>query len=123
MQTKHQGSLSELTACAWLLRQGYEVFRNVSTHGYVNVIAFDPKSRLTLMLDIKTRGKGQMTPPMATREQHRLGVKFLLVDRDTGVCDIVDPKPWKGVTTDVLAKVVGGIGASDATNQDCAKGL
>jgi hypothetical protein len=28
------------------------------------------------MLDIKTPGKGQMTPPMATAEQHRLGVKF-----------------------------------------------
>jgi hypothetical protein len=47
------------------------------------------------MLDSTTRRKEQMTPPMAIREQHRLGVKFLLVDRGTGVCEIVDPKPWK----------------------------
>jgi hypothetical protein len=39
MDKKHIGAHSELAACAWLLRNGYEVYRNVSPHGLVDVIA------------------------------------------------------------------------------------
>ena len=34
MDAKHSGALTELTACAWFLKQGYEVFRNVSSRGW-----------------------------------------------------------------------------------------
>jgi hypothetical protein len=37
--TKHRGAHSELTACAFLLSEGYEVYRNVSQHGYADLIA------------------------------------------------------------------------------------
>lgn len=40
LPTKHKGSLAELIACAWLLKQGYEVFRNVSAHGIADMIAW-----------------------------------------------------------------------------------
>jgi hypothetical protein len=36
---KHVGARSELIACEWLLAQGYEVFRNVSAHGPIDIIA------------------------------------------------------------------------------------
>jgi hypothetical protein len=42
---KHKGARSELVACAWLLCQGYEVFRNVSQHGLMDIIAIKDGER------------------------------------------------------------------------------
>jgi hypothetical protein len=36
---KHIGAIGELKAVLWLLEQGYEVFRNVSPFGHVDVVA------------------------------------------------------------------------------------
>jgi Holliday junction resolvase-like predicted endonuclease len=52
MDTKHVGARSELLACAWLLAEGYEVFRNVSSHGHVDIIAL--KDGKTFYFDVKT---------------------------------------------------------------------
>src|SRR5262249_15828766 len=37
--TKHRGAQTELLACAFLLGEGYEVFRNISAHGTADIIA------------------------------------------------------------------------------------
>lgn len=52
MQAKHKGAHSELIASAWLLRQGYEVFRNVSQHGRVDIIAI--RNNEIIYIDVKT---------------------------------------------------------------------
>lgn len=52
---KHKGALSELRASAWLLEQGYEVFRNVSAHGPIDIIARHPETGELLLLDVKTK--------------------------------------------------------------------
>lgn len=81
MERKHKGAASELTACAWLLREGYEVFRNVSPFGRADLIAV--KSSGTFYIDVKTDGKGaykNVCPP--------LGIDYLLVTPD-GNCTIV----------------------------------
>ncbi len=44
MEKKHKGAASELIATVWLLKKGYEVFRNVSSHGTVDIIAKNPKT-------------------------------------------------------------------------------
>ena len=49
---KHKGARSELLACAWLLAQGYDVFRNVSQHGRVDIVAI--KDGHVTFLDVKT---------------------------------------------------------------------
>lgn len=36
---KHLGAQSELVAAAWLIGQGFDVFRNVSPHGDIDLIA------------------------------------------------------------------------------------
>ena len=46
------GALSELVACAWLLREGYQVFRNVSPHGPYDVVAI--KGDDVIRIDVKT---------------------------------------------------------------------
>lgn len=52
--TKHSGSASEHKAIAYLLLQGYDVFRNVSPHGEVDVIARDRDTGELLCFDVKT---------------------------------------------------------------------
>lgn len=51
IEVKHRGSANEMRACLWLLDQGYEVFRNVSQHGDVDIVAL--KGVETLRIDVK----------------------------------------------------------------------
>ena len=76
---KHKGAHSELIACAWLLTQGYEVFRNVSGDGLTDVIA--QKGGRILLLDVKSGG----TP--LSKEQIEAGVLALRVS-SSGHCQI-----------------------------------
>jgi len=48
---KHKGAHCELVATAWLLKEGYEVFRNVSQHGIIDVVAM--KDGLLHKFDVK----------------------------------------------------------------------
>ena len=80
MDKKHFGSRNELIACAWLLEQGYEVFRNVSAHGLVDIIAM--KDGKTYHFDVK----GGQTKLSET--QVAMGVKRLTVAN--GMCAIDD---------------------------------
>lgn len=90
LSKKHKGAHSELIAVTWLLSEGYEVFRNVSSHGPIDIIAF--RDGETLLLDVKSRaymhGDGAAKPPRITPEQSVLGVKLLLVDIN-GRCTII----------------------------------
>lgn len=49
---KHRGSWSEIVASAWLLEQGYEVFKNVSSHGPIDLVAI--RGVQTVYIDVKT---------------------------------------------------------------------
>ncbi len=60
---KHLGARNELTACTWLLNQGYEVFRNVSPFGDVDIIAM--RDGKTLLIDVKSAHytvRGEVSP-------------------------------------------------------------
>lgn len=76
---KHKGAHSEMVACAWLLSNGYEVFRNVSPVGLSDVIA--QKGGQILLLDVKS-GNTQLS-----REQIAGGVLPLWVS-SSGHCRI-----------------------------------
>lgn len=54
IDTNPLGAASELTACAWLLMEGYEVFRNVSSTGPIDLIA--ARDGMMLFIDVKTAG-------------------------------------------------------------------
>jgi len=47
-----KGDYSELLASAWLLKQGYEVFRNVSSVGPIDIVAVNEDE--TILIDVKT---------------------------------------------------------------------
>lgn len=40
LNTTKKGAIAELTACNWLLNQGYEVFRNLTPTGWIDIIAW-----------------------------------------------------------------------------------
>jgi hypothetical protein len=57
---KHAGAFGELKACAWLLKQGYDVYRNVSPFGLADIIAVRGQERMLLDVKLvgdKTRGR------------------------------------------------------------------
>jgi len=49
---KHKGARSEFLAIAWLLGEGYEVFRNVSQHGAADLVII--KDGTTMLVDVKS---------------------------------------------------------------------
>lgn len=89
MDPKHKGAVGELLASTWLLKQGYEVFRNVSPHGIADMVAWRPgeppimvevrKLTLHVALDGKSCSVGGRRP-------YGAGVFVLHVDFETGKC-------------------------------------
>lgn len=57
MEKKHKGAASELIATVWLLKKGYEVFRNVSSHGTVDIIVKNPETAECTFIDVTTISK------------------------------------------------------------------
>lgn len=50
--TSRVGDMSEMTACVWLMQQGYEVFRNVSSAGPIDLVAI--KDGIVTLIDVGT---------------------------------------------------------------------
>lgn len=80
VNSKHLGALSEIMACEWLLRQGYEVFRNISQHGLADYVAWKP-GELPILIDVKSATRGKPVNRL-TQAQEKGGVRLLYVDRD-----------------------------------------
>lgn len=49
----HKGAQGELVAAAWLLGLGYEVFRNVSSVGPADLVAWSPQTGGIFLIDAK----------------------------------------------------------------------
>lgn len=71
------GAASELEASAWLIRKGFDVYRNVSATGPVDLVAIDSDGSVTLY-DIKS------SPTSPTPAQAAIGVKTLFPDGNGG---------------------------------------
>ncbi len=73
------GAKNEMIATVWLLEQGYDVFRNVSPNGPVDIIAM--KDGKTLLFDVKgvSEYKGKASSPRISQHQKDLGVAVLKV--------------------------------------------
>ena len=90
---KHKGARNELAATVWLLDQGYEVFRNISQHGAVDIIA--TRNGEIVFIDVKARHPSSTgaVGARATEEQYERGVKFLYINAATGEISLGDPLP------------------------------
>lgn len=76
VNSKHLGALAEVMACEWLIRQGYELFRNISQHGLADYVAWKP-GEPPILIDVKSN---RVSKP--TKAQIAAGVRLLYVDRD-----------------------------------------
>lgn len=88
-QKKLRGGYSEIVACAWLLENGYEVFRNVADRGAIDLIAIRGKE--CILIDVKTINiiyapEGiRVTNQTLKAHQVAMGIVPLYVT-DEGVC-------------------------------------
>ncbi len=87
---KHKGAISELIACAWLLKEGWEVFRNTSAHGPADLVLWRPSTNEIRFVDVNTAikssravGYKQIKAPPQSRHA---GVLILSVFED-GHCE------------------------------------
>jgi hypothetical protein len=91
MNTGEKGAYSELVACAWLLTQVYEVFRNVCPTGPTDIVAI--KDGVVERFDVKTLHPTQTSANIElTDEQQEVGVKVLGVCSD-GSCRVLTSVP------------------------------
>ena len=97
LNKKHiSGTVSEYKAVNKLLELGFLVFKNVSCHGFIDIIAISPDDE-TFRIDIKTasrrvsdrtksvgyyRRSGEMIYRVPTSDQKKYDVVLLIVDRD-----------------------------------------
>lgn len=84
--TANVGAYSELIACAWLLEQGYQVFRNVSPSGPYDIIAI--KGPEELRVNVRTIRFSMRTGsyPRVKWKAPLADVQFLYVDPDMRRC-------------------------------------
>lgn len=98
---KHRGAESEMIACAWLLANGYEVFRNVSQHGDVDIVGW--KAGSFESFDVKTLDERHILRSLSKNQMDR-GVQILAVDSVTNSCRLIVAAVWE----DRLCKRCGG---------------
>jgi hypothetical protein len=84
MDRKHLGSYNEMIATLWLMERGYEVFRNVSAHGLIDLVAL--KDGVFTKFDVKM-AYSQVQPVKLTQAQMDAGVIGLKVYPD-GSCEV-----------------------------------
>ena len=88
--SNRKGDFAEYYAVTWLWDNGYEVFQNSGCSGPVDMIAMDKKGKI-LLIDVKTAqpdhrsstGNKVQFKTGRTKQQEKLGVKFLLFNSDT----------------------------------------
>ena len=94
--TARVGDLLEIQAVAWLIDQGYEVFRNDCCTGPVDIIALDVETNEVLKIDVKTTGvcsdQKRLLLPKLTDLQVQLGVKVLTLNKITNEWVLADGK-------------------------------
>jgi hypothetical protein len=86
LPTSHKGAATELQAAVWLLLNGYEVFRNVSSTGPVDLIAINLERGELLLLDAKTR-------PSAPLKSHQQAAGVQTITPAPGGGFIINPTP------------------------------
>jgi len=74
---KRTGDITEITACNLLLKEGYEVFRNLCCTGAVDIVAI--KDNKVYLIDVKTPNvyKKKLYYSKPTAIQKELGVILL----------------------------------------------
>jgi hypothetical protein len=83
---KHVGARNELLAMANLLKDGFEVFRNVSQHGIIDVVAIKGDQLLKAdVKGVKARPDGSLRRGRLSNEQIAAGIVSINVYPDDAI--------------------------------------
>jgi hypothetical protein len=86
MNKKHAGAKNEHLGIAHLLSEGYEVFRNVSQHGLIDVLALrDGKILRADIKGVQARKDGSLRRGRLSREQIAAEIISIAVHPDNSV--------------------------------------
>lgn len=82
------GYIAECSAIPWLLKQGWEVFRNVTPVGPADLIVWNPETGEIIPVDVKRLRFVDGKPFKAQKDQKskRCGVKALHCHPESGEC-------------------------------------
>ena len=72
---QRKGDIAEHEAIIWLWSQGYDVFKNSSNQGAVDLIALNTKTHEVFLIDVKSYKDGRLSS--RTDLQKELGVRYL----------------------------------------------
>ena len=93
MIKKNIGCLCENIAICWLQEQGYFVYKGCQTQSAIDLVAIDPKTLETILIDVKKvsrRKSGTEIGRMARVDNKRIFI--LKVDLHTKKCRIVQKR-------------------------------
>lgn len=93
IQQKHKGARNELIACTWLLEAGFDVFRNISQHGEVDIVAW--KEGKFWQFDVKAMHSSRSVPRISVAQSAR-GIQVIEVNTETLECRIVENPIFDG---------------------------
>ena len=87
------GAWAESTAISWLLHRNWIVCKNVSGHGFVDLIATKSQGGMkqpkVILIDVKYYNKDHRSYTPLSDQQKRAGVCILLVEGD-GNCRFIE---------------------------------
>lgn len=79
LTTAQIGAVSELEMCAYYIREGYEVFRNVSASGPADIIVWKPETGEFHIIDIKSYVNSTAPGNYITNEERKRDFKVKVV--------------------------------------------
>ena len=79
-----KGTSAEHSAISWLLKKGYQVFKNVHFAGFIDIVIFNGKKLIGI--DIKSESFRKKDKTLInrklTRKQDKYGIELLFVKQD-----------------------------------------
>ena len=93
-----KGHFAEQLGMAWLMKNGYWVFKNLAPQGPIDCVAVHKSTNDVVLVDIKTvsyHGNGYVRARNISNLQIQLQVKILYVDVETFTCR------WRGNHDDI----------------------
>ena len=84
LSAKRKGDISELQVTTYYLEKGYDVFRNVSSTGIIDLVVFCPKTKNFFLCDVKTMTQYKREDDIinihtnaTTEEQRKVGIEVV----------------------------------------------
>jgi len=88
LSAKRKGDISELQVTTYFLKKGYDVFRNVSSTGIIDLVVFCPITKEIFLYDVKTMTKYKrednttnIYTNQTTEEQRQIGIEVVALHK------------------------------------------